>query len=132
MRESRLRPRVLASTMAFKVKFSGPADRDLELILLFLAESYITFGESADAAVDQAEARTLAMRAEIERLAEAPYRGTLHDKLTPGLRHVTIGRAIVWFKILEDTQLVTVLAVFFGAQDHVRRMMTRLLEHPSE
>ena len=47
--------------------------------------------------------------------------------MLPGLRHLTIGQAIVWFDIDEDVKLVRVLAVFFGGQDHIRRVLTRLL-----
>ena len=63
-----------------------------------------------------------------EGLAAAPHRGTLHDDLLPGLRHVTLGRAVVWFDIVEETREVRVLAVFFGGQDHQRRMLARLLD----
>ena len=45
----------------------------------------------------------------------------------PGLRHLTIDRAIYWFDVNEAEQRVRVLAIFFGGQDHVRHMLTRLL-----
>jgi plasmid stabilization system protein ParE len=74
-----------------------------------------------------AETRVQSIRADITQLGQLPYRGTLHDEMLPGLRHLTIGQAIVWFDRDEDVKLVRVLAVFFGGQDHIRRMLTRLL-----
>ena len=54
--------------------------------------------------------------------------GERHDDILPGLRHLTIGRAIYWFDVDEAGRTVRVLTVFFGRQDHVRHMMTRLLD----
>ena len=48
-------------------------------------------------------------------------------RLLPGLRHVTIERAIYWFDVPEAERTVRVLAVFFGGQDDVRHMLERLL-----
>ena len=75
----------------------------------------------------RAETRVQPIREHIIQLRQLPYRGTLHDEMLPGLRHLTIGQAIVWFDIDEDVKLVRVLAVFFGGQDHIRRVLTRLL-----
>ena len=62
-----------------------------------------------------------------DQLAKHPFRGTLHDDMLLGLRHITIGRAIYWFDILEDVRLVRILAIFYGGQDHQTKMLTRLL-----
>ena len=43
-------------------------------------------------------------------------------------RHLAIGRAIYWFDIDEEREMVRVLAVFFGGEDHVRHMLVRLLD----
>jgi plasmid stabilization system protein ParE len=51
----------------------------------------------------------------------------MHDDILPGLRHVTLGRAVIWFDVIEDKSNVRILAVFFGGQDHIRRMLARLL-----
>jgi hypothetical protein len=40
---------------------------------------------------------------------------------------LTIDRAIYWFDVNEAEQRVRILAIFFGGQDHVRHMLTRLL-----
>lgn len=114
--------------MTHKVIYSAHTERDFELIFDFLFESYVGFGEPTDSAVSHAHQRLLDIHNDIEKLATAPYRGTLHDAILPGLRHITLGRAIVWFDIDEDNKTVRVLAVFFGSQDHVRHMLVRLLQ----
>ena len=113
--------------MAYKVLFAAQAERDFELVFEFLVKSYLGFGEAIELAIGQAEQRVQSIREEIEGLAAAPHRGTLHDDLLPGLRHVTLRRAVVWFDIVEEAQEVRVLAVFFGGQDHQRHMLVRLL-----
>jgi plasmid stabilization system protein ParE len=104
--------------MAYEVVFAADARRDFTLIFEFLVDSYIGFGDDTETAI---------IREDFIRLGQLPYRGTLHDEMLPGLRHLTIGQAIAWFDIDEDVKLVRVLAVFFGGQDHIRRMLTRLL-----
>ncbi|UUP18831.1 type II toxin-antitoxin system RelE/ParE family toxin [Nitratireductor thuwali] len=113
--------------MTYKVTFSSDAERDFGLIFEFLLESYIDFGEALASAIDRAEERVQAIRADIEDLAKAPHRGSLHEEILPGLRHLTLGRAVVWFDIVEKKNDVRVLAVFFGGQDHLRHMLARLL-----
>lgn len=120
-------PDASAPNMAYEVVFAAEAVRDFSLILDFLAGTYAAFGEDAETAITHAEARVQSIREEIVALGKAPHRGTLHEDMLPGLRHVTIGRAIVWFDIDETARAVRVLAVFFGGQDHVRHMLARLL-----
>lgn len=114
--------------MAYRVSFAADTARDFELVFEFLLQSYLDFGETVGTAIDHAEERVHAIRADIETLAKAPHRGTLHDAVLPGLRHVTFGRAIVWFDIVEERGEVRILAIFYGGQDHVRHMLKRLLE----
>lgn len=38
-----------------------------------------------------------------------------------------VDRAICWFTVDEPAETVRILAVFFGGEDHVRRMLIRLL-----
>ena len=114
--------------MAFRLEFSVEAERDFGLIFDHLLQSYLGFGDSLESAFNHAEARTLEIRAAAERILAAPHRGERHDNLLPGLRHVAIERAIYWSEIDDERQTVRVLAVFFGGQDHVRRMLARLLE----
>lgn len=113
---------------SYAVEFAAETERDFELIFDFLEESYRGFGESAGDAIAHAAARIEAIRAKAARLGNAPYRGTLHPEVMPNLRHVTIDQAIYWFLVDEEARTVRVLAIFFGGQDHVRRMLARLLQ----
>ena len=61
----------------------------------------------------------------------APHQGTLMPDLGPGLRRVTRERAIFYFETDDIAQRVRVLAIFFGGQDHQRRMLVRLLSNPA-
>ena len=114
--------------MTFRLEFSSEAERDFGLIFDHLTDSYLAFGESPEGALDRAEARVLEIRAAARRILAAPHRGESHDDILPGLRHLALGRAIYWFDVDESRRTVRVLAVFFGGQDHVRRMMIRLLD----
>lgn len=114
--------------MDFRLEFSAEAERDFELIFDHLFDSYRAFGEGVEAAFDHAEARVMDIRAAVNRILTAPHRGESHDDILPGLRHLTIGRAIYWFDVDEERRTVRLLAVFFGRQDHRRRMLARLLE----
>ena len=114
--------------MAFRLEFAAEAERDFGLIFDHLLRSYLEFGESLESALDHAEARIAEIRVAAQRIPTAPHRGERHDDILPGLRHLAIGRAIYWFDVDEPRATVRVLAVFFGGQDHVRRMMARLLE----
>ena len=114
--------------MAFRLEFSAEAEHDFGLIFDHLLRSDLDFGESLESALDHAAARVLEVRTAAERILTAPHRGERHDDILPGLRHLTIGRAIYWFDVDEAGRTVRVLAVFFGRQDHVRHMMTRLLD----
>ncbi|MCF6292319.1 MAG: type II toxin-antitoxin system RelE/ParE family toxin [Robiginitomaculum sp.] len=114
-------------TNAYKVVFSVDDELEFELIFDFLFESYLMFHEDIETALQQAEKKTQAIHVNAIKLAKHPFRGTLHDDLLPGLRHVTIDRAIYWFDILEDKKLVRILTIFYGSQDHQTKMLTRLL-----
>ena len=110
------------------VEFSSEAERDLDLILDFLVDQYMNFGEPPEVALDHAARRVRGIRSDAGRLAKAPHRGTLHDDILPGVRHATIGKAIFWFDVRESAGRVVVLGVFFGGQEHRIAMLRRLLE----
>ena len=114
--------------MAYRLEFSAEAERDFELIFDHLLRSYLSFGESLKSALDHAAGRVLEIRAEAGRILAAPNRGERHHDLLPGLRHLSLGRAVYWFEVDEARRTVRVLAVFFGGQDHIRHMMSRLIE----
>ena len=101
--------------------------RDLDLIFDFLFEAALTFGEDPPAAFDRAATRTMAIEDTIEALAELPHQGTRRDDLLPGLRQVTKGRAVFYFDVDDHARSLTLLAVFYGGQDHHRHMLVRLL-----
>ena len=113
--------------MRFRVEFSAEAEHDFALIFDHLFESYRSFGTRVEAALDHSEDRNRDIRQEADRLDAALDRGERHDDLLPGLRHLTIDRAVYWFNVHEAEQRVRILAIFFGGQDHVRHMLTRLL-----
>ncbi|HRO10771.1 type II toxin-antitoxin system RelE/ParE family toxin [Amaricoccus sp.] len=113
----------------WRVEFAAAAHRDLELLFDHLAETYRGFGEAPEEAFDHAARRIRSIVASADRLALAPHRGPIHEDLAPGLRHVTLDRAIYYFQIegAREEGRVRILAVFFGTQDHQRRMRLRIL-----
>ena len=113
--------------MRFRIEFSAEAERDFALIFDHLFESYLSLGESLEMALDHCEARVRDIRQEADRLASAPFRGESHDDLLPGLRYLSIERAICWFDMNDPEKGVRALAIFFGGQNLVRHMLTRLL-----
>jgi len=113
--------------MRYKLDREAQVTRDLERIYDFLFESYIAFGHGPDAADIAAADRVIDIEDAMEMLAEIPHQGTLYPQLMSGLRSVTKDRAIFYFIVDDEAQLVRVLAVFFGGQDHQRLMLRRLL-----
>ncbi|MGC9371097.1 MAG: type II toxin-antitoxin system RelE/ParE family toxin [Paracoccaceae bacterium] len=113
--------------MAYRVLRSADTDRDLEAIFDFLFDAALALGESPETALERAAARLLAIEAAMAGLGRAPHQGTLRPEIAPGLRHVTKDRAVFYFDVDDAAELVRVLAVFFGGQDHRRRMLLRLL-----
>jgi plasmid stabilization system protein ParE len=113
---------------AYTVEFAAEVSRDFELIFDFLEQSYRDFGESPEDAALHAAARVEAIRQAGAKLGSAPYRGTGPSEMIPNLRHVTIDKAIYWFLVDEQAFTVRILAIFFGGQDHIRRMLARLLQ----
>lgn len=111
----------------WKVKFAAAVADDLTLIEDYLAESYLAFGEPVIEARHHAAARIEAILTSADRLARAPERGAAHDDLFPGVRHLTMDRAIYWYRVESVTRTVLVLGIFFGGQDHQRHMLVRLL-----
>ena len=118
--------------MAFTVEFSAQSERDFELIFDHLFESYTGFGEATKTALDHAARRITEIRQAAEHLSTFPIRGTARDDVLPGVRYIAIDRAIYWFDVDETERKVRILAVFFGGQDHVRRMLLRLLRQGAD
>ena len=113
--------------MPYRIEFAEASERDLDLIFDHLFESYLGFGESTDQAFDHAGQRIKGIRASAERLALFPERGASRDDILPGLRFMVMDRAIYWYDVDDQSRVVRVLGMFFGGQDHIRRMLIRLL-----
>jgi toxin ParE1/3/4 len=103
------------------------ADRDRELIFDHLVKSYTRLGDDPADAFDRASKRVATVDAAMDGLGRAPFQGTLREDAKPGLRQVTKDSAIFFFLTNEAAGRVDVLAVFFGGQDHQRRMLSTLL-----
>jgi toxin ParE1/3/4 len=114
--------------LVYRVERAEDTDRDLEAIFDFLLKSALDFGEGAEAAFERASARLLAIEDALESLGQVPHQGTLRPDLAEGLRNVTKERAVIYFDVDDEARLVRILAVFFGGQDHLRRMLLRLLD----
>jgi plasmid stabilization system protein ParE len=112
--------------MAFKVVRSRDAVRDLNLIFEHLVASYVNLGEAPADAIDHAAGRIRGFAEDMNAIANAPYQGTLQEKIAAGLRSVTKNRAVYYFTVDETAQAVQILAIFFGGQDHLRHMLKRL------
>jgi toxin ParE1/3/4 len=113
-------------TTHYRIVRSRQADRDLRSILRFLIQSHMRSGASFAEAKNRGAAKILAIRDAMKALVSLPHRGTRRETLLPGLRNVTMERAIFYFTVDDEAQLVRVLAVFFGGQDHQREMLKRL------
>jgi len=113
--------------MGYRVERSEASDRDLEVIFDFLFEAALGFGEDEATAFQRASTRILEIEDAMNALGDVPHQGTLHLDFSDGLRSVTKGRAIFYFDVDDTKQRVRILAIFFGGQDHQRRMLLRLL-----
>ena len=109
------------------VEFAAAAERDFELIFDHLIRSYQEFGDDFDSAFERAEQRVDAIQSLARDLAKIPFQGTLRPDILPDLRFVRHDKAVFWFVAQEEQQIVQILAVFFGSQDHIRHMLARLL-----
>jgi plasmid stabilization system protein ParE len=113
--------------MRFAIEFSADAERDFDLIFDHLFESYVVFGEGAEEALDHAARRIMDIRKAADRLASFPLRGTARDDILPGIRFLAIARMTYWFDVDRTASKVSILAVFFCGQHHIRHMLVRLL-----
>jgi plasmid stabilization system protein ParE len=114
--------------MKFPVVRVAATERDLSAIFDFLIESHVAFGEAEADAVAIAARRLRSIEREMHEIGKAPQQGTMRPDIMPGLRAVTRRRATYYFVVDEELKRVRVLAIFFGNQDHQRRILVRLLE----
>ena len=113
--------------MPYRIEFAEASERDLELIFDHLFESYLGFGESTVHALEHAAERMRDIRVAAESLTLFPEHGIARGDVLPGLRFMVMDRAIYWYDVDDRAQAVRVLGMFFGGQDHIRRMLIRLL-----
>ena len=113
--------------MVWTVEFATAAERDLTLIFDHQIDSYRDFGDDPRTAFERAVGRLSAIQTAAQGLAAVPFQGTLRPDLLDGVRFVRHDRAVFWFLPDADREVVQVLAVFFGGQDHIRHMLVRLL-----
>ncbi|TYC61914.1 type II toxin-antitoxin system RelE/ParE family toxin [Rhodobacterales bacterium] len=113
--------------MTWTVEYSLASERDFELIFDHLLATYLDLGEDAEVAFDRAADRLRSIRTTAEALAETPYIGTLRPDIFPNIRFLRKEHAAIWFLPDGERQTIVVAAIFFGAQDHIRHMLTRIL-----
>ncbi|PZQ50093.1 MAG: plasmid stabilization protein [Rhodovulum sulfidophilum] len=109
----------------WSIEYAEAAERDFELIFDHLFAAYVDLGEEPRVALDRAADRILGIRGAIGRLAGTPFIGTSRPDIRPGLRFLRRDGAAVWFIPDAERTVVTVLAIFFGGQDHIRHMLVR-------
>ncbi|WP_184450651.1 type II toxin-antitoxin system RelE/ParE family toxin [Rhizobium sp. BK538] len=107
--------------------YSEDAERDFELIFDHLFDAYVELGDSAGEAVERTAERIRKLRVEIDRLVNTPYIGTLRPDIHPGIRFLRRDKAAIWFLPVEHSRTIIVAAIFYGAQDHIRNMLARML-----
>ena len=112
----------------WSLEYSKDADLDFELTFDHLFASYLDLGDSAEEALERGANRIRELRLEINRLVETPYIGTLRPDIYPGIRFLRRDKAAVWFLPIEERKAIIVAAIFFGGQDHIRRMLARMLQ----
>lgn len=94
--------------MSYRVVFSPEAEEQLAAL----------YGHIAEAASPDIAARyTEAIVSYCESLHTFPHRGTMRDDVRPGLRITHYKkRAVIAFDV--DTELVSIIGVFYGGQDY--------------
>ena len=112
----------------WSLEYSKDADLDFELTFDHLFASYLDLGDSAEEALERAGSRIRELRLEIDRLVETPYIGTLRPDIYPSIRFLRRDKTAVWFLPIEEHKTIVVAAIFFGGQDHIKRMLVRMLQ----
>ncbi len=109
------------------LEYSEDAERDFELIFDHLFDAYVELGEAPDEAVEPSAERIRKLRVEIDRLVDTPYIGALRPDIHPRIRFLRRDKAAIWFLPVERSRAIVVAAIFYGAQDHIRNMLARML-----
>ncbi|PJR12776.1 type II toxin-antitoxin system RelE/ParE family toxin [Sinorhizobium meliloti] len=109
------------------LEYSEDAERDFEMIFDHLFDAYVELGDSPDEALERTAERIRKLRVEIDRLVDTPHIGTLRADIHPGIRFLRRDKAAIWFLPVESSHTIIVAAIFYGAQDHIRHMLARML-----
>ena len=109
------------------LEYSEHAERDFELIFDHLFDAYVELGDSPGETLERSAERIRKLRVEIDRLVDTPYIGTVRPDIHPGIRFLRRDKAAVWFLPVESEATLIVVAIFYGAQDHIRKMLSRML-----
>jgi toxin ParE1/3/4 len=110
----------------YKVLPARGVVRDFTLIEDFLFKTYRDLGDDSEEAVGRAAVRVKAARAYMRTFERNPHRGTEHPEIRPGVRAVTKEKFVFYFEINETKFEVMIFAVFFGGEDHRRKIIDRL------
>lgn len=109
------------------LEYPEDAERDFELTFDHRFDVYIELRDRLDEALERAAERICNLRKEIDRLVDTPFIGNLRPDIFPGIRFLRRDKAAVWFLPVEDSRTVIVAVIFYGAQDHIRNMLVRML-----
>jgi len=112
--------------MVYRIERTPEIEADLRLIFGFLVEAPKAYGEPMDRAVSMAGDRLMDVRTNLMSLSRVPHIGALQPDLGTNVRRVNKDRATFYFKVDDAAKVVRVMAVFYGGQDHQRRMLVRL------
>ncbi|RVJ47367.1 type II toxin-antitoxin system RelE/ParE family toxin [Sinorhizobium meliloti] len=109
------------------LEYSADAERDFELIFDHLFDAYVKLGDRPDEALERSAERIRKLRLEFDRLVDTPYIGTLRPDIHSGIRFLRRDKTAIWFLPVERSRTIIVAAIFYGAQDHIRHMLARML-----
>lgn len=112
----------------FRVERSRQTSVDLEIVEEFLYETYRNFGDSHVETSQRAEDRVMGILESMSSLSSALHCGTLLSDVYPGLRTLTMDDAVLYFVVDDAASTVKIVGVFFGGQDHQRRMLSRIAD----
>lgn len=87
---------------------------------------HVHFGYDLAAADLLAAKRVYEIQGHFSRIAIAPQRGERHRFRGLEIRHLTIDRAIYWFRLDEARKTIVIEGIFHGGQDHLGRLLSRL------
>lgn len=113
--------------MVWRHEFISSAFRDLDHIGRFIELNALDRGETDERALAMGQSRVEKILSAAQALTRAPYQGTRLPHLGPSIHRATKDRAILYFDLIEDRQIIRILAIFFGGQDHDSRILARLL-----